>query len=442
MPRAPVRDHRPLSEAHGTTVVKSTGRAPAPQIAVGPPAKRPPDLRETVPHAFCAHILCKGSVQRYCARMASSTPPEPPRDPPPAPRRGLAQGARPPPALPAAVAGCGSAGRPPPPPWPPPSAPTPAPRPTTCASSSPSGLVTDTGEGEGKRRLWTGRRRDSHFDPSDFAGDEDAETALELARSATTPRHFAEQFERWLDVEASGRRPGATPPGMSDTFIIATPRAGGGAQARDRRAPRPLPPGRPGQPAGQAARRLQRPLPARPRPGAPAACGPTERSQEARPHMTAAHTPLSATTARRVFLLLNVTRWFPVGLVIGVLTLIALQRGMSVAQLGVILSAQGFVVLGLELPTGGFADALGRRPVLLASAVANLVSWGLFMAAHSFWRVLRRHGGPGRLPGARLRATRGAGTSTPRMPTTRPFRSSRPCPRRAPSSASASRPAR
>lgn len=101
--------------------------------------------------------------------------------------------------------------------------------------------------------------------------------------------------------------------------------------------------------------------------------------------MTAAHTPLSATTARRVFLLLNATRWFPVGLVIGVLTLIALQRGMSVAQLGVILSAQGFVVLGLELPTGGFADALGRRPVLLASAVANLVSWGLFMAAHSFW---------------------------------------------------------
>lgn len=101
--------------------------------------------------------------------------------------------------------------------------------------------------------------------------------------------------------------------------------------------------------------------------------------------MIATHTPLSATTARRVFLLLNATRWLPVGLVIGVLTLIALQRGMSVAQLGVILSAQGLVVLGLELPTGGFADALGRRPVLLASAVANLVSWGLFMAAHSFW---------------------------------------------------------
>ena len=101
--------------------------------------------------------------------------------------------------------------------------------------------------------------------------------------------------------------------------------------------------------------------------------------------MTSSHTPLSATTASRVFLLLNATRWFPVGLVIGVLTLLLLQRGMSVAELGVIMSAQGFVVLALELPTGGFADAIGRRPVLLAAAVVNLASWGLLMAASSFW---------------------------------------------------------
>jgi MFS family permease len=104
--------------------------------------------------------------------------------------------------------------------------------------------------------------------------------------------------------------------------------------------------------------------------------------------MSPAHTPLSAPAARRVFLLLNATRWFPVGLVIGVLTLITLQRGMTLAQLGMILAAQGFVVLALELPTGGFADALGRRPVLLASAVVNLLSFGLFMAADSFWMFL------------------------------------------------------
>ena len=101
--------------------------------------------------------------------------------------------------------------------------------------------------------------------------------------------------------------------------------------------------------------------------------------------MTSSHTPLSATAARRVFLLLHVTRWFPVGLVIGVLTLITLQRGMTVAQLGMILAAQGLVVLALELPTGGFADALGRRQEHRASGVVNLVSYTLFLAAHSFW---------------------------------------------------------
>ncbi len=94
--------------------------------------------------------------------------------------------------------------------------------------------------------------------------------------------------------------------------------------------------------------------------------------------------PVSARTARRTLLLLSFTRWFPVGLVIGVTTLLALERGMSLAQLGVILSMQGFVVLGLELPTGGFADAIGRRPVLLVSAVVAIGSGLVFITAQTF----------------------------------------------------------
>ena len=63
------------------------------------------------------------------------------------------------------------------------------------------GLVTDTGDGEGKRRLWRASTESHQFEPSDFAGDEDAETALNwLVRDYA--RHFAEQFERWLDVES------------------------------------------------------------------------------------------------------------------------------------------------------------------------------------------------------------------------------------------------
>ena len=93
---------------------------------------------------------------------------------------------------------------------------------------------------------------------------------------------------------------------------------------------------------------------------------------------------LTAVAARRVLMLLSFTRWFPVGLTIAVSTLLPLERGMSLAQIGVIFAMQGFVVLGLELPTGGFADALGRRPVLLASAVVALVSGLLFVTAHTF----------------------------------------------------------
>ncbi|MDF2093305.1 helix-turn-helix domain-containing protein [Knoellia sp. 3-2P3] len=84
------------------------------------------------------------------------------------------------------------------------------------------GLVTDTGEGEGKRRLWRASTDSHQFEPSDFAGDENAETALNwLVRDYT--RHFAEQFERWLDVEAAWPAEWRDAAGMSDSYVIATP---------------------------------------------------------------------------------------------------------------------------------------------------------------------------------------------------------------------------
>jgi DNA-binding transcriptional ArsR family regulator len=84
------------------------------------------------------------------------------------------------------------------------------------------GLVADTGEGEGKRRLWRAATDSHQYEPSDFAGDEDAETALNwLVRDYT--RHFAEQFERWLDVETTWPPAWRDAAGMSDSFIIATP---------------------------------------------------------------------------------------------------------------------------------------------------------------------------------------------------------------------------
>lgn len=88
------------------------------------------------------------------------------------------------------------------------------------------------------------------------------------------------------------------------------------------------------------------------------------------------------------FLVLTAFRWLPVGLMIPVWVLLPLDRGLSIAEVGLALSLQGFVVLALELPTGGLADAIGRRPVLLAASVLQLVSIGVFAVAHTFWPLV------------------------------------------------------
>ncbi len=83
------------------------------------------------------------------------------------------------------------------------------------------GLVADTGDGEGKRRLWRAATDFHNYDASDFSGDEDAETALNwLTRDYS--RHLSEQFERWLDVEADWPDEWRDAAGMSDSFVVAT----------------------------------------------------------------------------------------------------------------------------------------------------------------------------------------------------------------------------
>ncbi|GAA1591924.1 MFS transporter [Actinoplanes couchii] len=91
-------------------------------------------------------------------------------------------------------------------------------------------------------------------------------------------------------------------------------------------------------------------------------------------------------TAKQVglrYLVLLGLRWLPVGLLIPVFVLLALERGLGIAQIGSVVAIQGIVVLLLELPTGGLADALGRRPVLLVAGVINLASLALLLVADS-----------------------------------------------------------
>lgn len=86
-------------------------------------------------------------------------------------------------------------------------------------------------------------------------------------------------------------------------------------------------------------------------------------------------------SVRSRFWLLAGLRWLPTGFIVPVAALLPLERGLTIAQLGAVMSVQGIVVLCLELPTGGFTDAVGRKPVFVASAVFALGSYVVYALA-------------------------------------------------------------
>jgi predicted MFS family arabinose efflux permease len=93
--------------------------------------------------------------------------------------------------------------------------------------------------------------------------------------------------------------------------------------------------------------------------------------------------PLSARSARRRYLVLIALRWLPTGFLIPISVLLMLSRGLTLTEIGLAYSVQGFVVLALELPTGGLSDSLGRRPVLILASFVGVLSLGTLYLAHS-----------------------------------------------------------
>ncbi len=95
-------------------------------------------------------------------------------------------------------------------------------------------------------------------------------------------------------------------------------------------------------------------------------------------------TTLSPTSALRRLLILTALRWLPPGLLGPVALLLLLDRGLTLSEIGIAAATQGFVVFFLELPTGGLADAVGRRRVVLASMVVSVAALALLVVANSF----------------------------------------------------------
>ncbi len=82
----------------------------------------------------------------------------------------------------------------------------------------------------------------------------------------------------------------------------------------------------------------------------------------------------------RRYATLSFLQWLPVGLTMVPMVLLLLERGLTLAEVALLGVVSSVTVALAELPTGGLADSLGRRPVLVASAVvhaAGLVLLGL-----------------------------------------------------------------
>lgn len=83
----------------------------------------------------------------------------------------------------------------------------------------------------------------------------------------------------------------------------------------------------------------------------------------------------------RRYLLLRGLGYLPVGVLVPVLTLLLVERGLSLTTIGAVLAVQGAVVLVTELPTGGLADAIGRKLVLLVATACSAGSLALLLVA-------------------------------------------------------------
>jgi MFS family permease len=90
---------------------------------------------------------------------------------------------------------------------------------------------------------------------------------------------------------------------------------------------------------------------------------------------------LTVRQATRRLVVLTALHWLPVGLTTPVMVLLAQDRGLSLADIGLLFTVYGALLTALELPTGGLADVIGRRPVLLAAAALHVLSCLAFATA-------------------------------------------------------------
>lgn len=72
------------------------------------------------------------------------------------------------------------------------------------------------------------------------------------------------------------------------------------------------------------------------------------------------------------------------GLTVAVVALALVDRGMDLVQISLLFGVYSLTTMAMELPFGGLADSIGRKPVFLTAVVASLISLVLFLSTRDF----------------------------------------------------------
>ena len=75
---------------------------------------------------------------------------------------------------------------------------------------------------------------------------------------------------------------------------------------------------------------------------------------------------------------------FAMGLTVAVVALALTDRGMDLLQISLLFGVYSLTTMAMELPFGGLADNIGRKPVFLAAVGASLASLALFLSSSDF----------------------------------------------------------
>ncbi len=86
----------------------------------------------------------------------------------------------------------------------------------------------------------------------------------------------------------------------------------------------------------------------------------------------------------RVFQVHQFLDRFAMGLTVAVVALALTDRGMDLFQISLLFGVYSLTTMAMELPFGGLADTIGRKPVFLAAIAASMVSLVLFLSTSNF----------------------------------------------------------